>query len=142
MITITVPAVEELATASEAALPDLAEHDERRPGERCSTPAVSLPGRATPHAAPYPPLGSLPMAHARHNDGMDEWLDQDAFGRALGHQDGRTLAGWRARGVPASHPVPPPDDVVVERGHARPRWRRSTVDAYLASRPGRGRTAA
>ena len=68
----------------------------------------------------------------------DGWVDQDEFARLLGHASQRTLASWRARGIPAAHPIPPPDEVANERGHARPRWRRETVDRYLAERPGRG----
>lgn len=76
----------------------------------------------------------------RHTGGVEEdWVDLDGFAALLGHADQRTLSSWRARGAPAGHPVPEPDDVVVERGHARPRWRRSTVEAWIAARPGRGR---
>jgi hypothetical protein len=34
---------------------------------------------------------------------------------------------------------PAPDDHRAERGHLRPLWRRSTVEAWLRSRPGMGK---
>jgi predicted DNA-binding transcriptional regulator AlpA len=42
------------------------------------------------------------------------------------------------RRQPVSNPAPEPDpaDVEIDRGHARPRWRRSRVLAWHAERPG------
>jgi hypothetical protein len=42
-----------------------------------------------------------------------------------------TLRGYRAAGR-----MPEPDELPA---HDRPRWRRSTITAWLAERPGRGR---
>jgi predicted DNA-binding transcriptional regulator AlpA len=38
--------------------------------------------------------------------------------------------------TPKSHPAPEPDELEIDRGHARPRWRESRVRAWIAGRPG------
>lgn len=60
----------------------------------------------------------------------DELLDYRAIAALTGLTTS-TLRHYRAKGLlPEADASPVPD---------RPRWRRSTVDAWLASRPGRGR---
>jgi hypothetical protein len=65
----------------------------------------------------------------------DRWLYLEDFAALLGVGT-KTLSGYRSRGTP---PLPEPDETVVDRGHARPRWRESTALAFRAARRGRGR---
>lgn len=83
------------------------------------------------------------MASRRHDDSMQlpDWCTSEDFARAAGlskEHGRRTLASWRSTGRPAHNPIPDPDDTRNEGGKARPLWRRDTVQAWLARRPGRG----
>jgi predicted DNA-binding transcriptional regulator AlpA len=49
-----------------------------------------------------------------------------------------TWTTYELRGLPKHNPLPPHEDVVLDRGHARRRWRRSAVLAWMAARPGVG----
>lgn len=51
-------------------------------------------------------------------------------------------ATWRAYCTEAPgrrRQAPPPDGTDIERGHARPWWRQSTITAWDAQRPGQGK---
>lgn len=67
-----------------------------------------------------------------------------AMGRMLYADEAAALAGisrstwntYASRRLPVHNPVPEPDEVELDRGHARPRWRESAVRAWMAARPG------
>ncbi len=52
-----------------------------------------------------------------------------------------TWTAYASRGLPLNNPVPPPDDHEIDRHYRRPWWYASTVDAWIARRPGKGRGA-
>ncbi len=63
--------------------------------------------------------------------------DEIVGNRAAADYVGVSVNAWRpyvARGQAPKPDLPP----VVEKGKALPRWRRSTLDAWKAARPGRG----
>lgn len=63
---------------------------------------------------------------------------EDKEDRLIGYADIAELAGVKpstVRGYRAQGRLPEPDDLSVPD---RPRWRLSTITAWIASRPGRG----
>jgi hypothetical protein len=64
----------------------------------------------------------------------DPLLYVEDIAKRLGVHPG-TWRGYVGRG---QAPPPDPADREVTDTHVRPRWRRSVIDAWVASRPGRG----
>jgi predicted DNA-binding transcriptional regulator AlpA len=48
----------------------------------------------------------------------------------------QTWEAYVRRGLPVHNPAPQHEDVVIDRGSARKRWRESAVRAWMAARPG------
>lgn len=67
----------------------------------------------------------------------DDIIGNDAAAQLVGLAP-RTWTAYRARAEHSLHPPPQPYRVEVGHGHALPVWRRSDLQEWAATRPGRG----